>query len=151
MNHKELQMLLSSYLDGEVNDADNAKVLSHIDTCVECRQFSEQAKQMREAIRALGEIELPYGFAAQTVRLAERDDEQVEEWLGVEPLARNTFFIIAVTVFMMFLLTSFNNGTSPGIAEALIEGSDGDSVATQVLLQPGDFSKNDLLYAVMTK
>jgi anti-sigma factor RsiW len=151
MKHSELQMLLSSYLDGEVNDADNAKVLSHLDTCAECKQFIEHVKQMREAIRSLGEIELPYDFAARTARLVERGDEQVEEWLGVEPLARNTFFVIAVTVLVMFFLTSFNKGASPGIAEVLIDGSDGDSAATQVLLQPGDLSKNDLLYAVMTK
>jgi anti-sigma factor RsiW len=151
MNHNDLQMLLSSSLDGEVNDADKAKVLSHLGTCAECRQFVEHTKQMREAIRALGEIELPYDFVDRTARLAERGDEQVEEWLGVEPLARNTFFVIALTVFMMFLFTSFNSGTSLGITEVFIEGSEGDSVATQVLLQTGDFSKNDLLYAVMTK
>jgi anti-sigma factor RsiW len=151
MNHSELQTLMSSYLDGEVNDVDKAKVLSHLDICAQCRQFIEHTKQLREAIRAMDAIELPYGFADRTARLVERGDEQIEEWLGVEPLARNTFFVIAVTVFMMFLLTSFNKGTSSSIVEVLIDGSDGDSIATQVLLRPGDFSKNDLLYAVMTK
>jgi hypothetical protein len=151
MNHNDLQMLLSSYVDGEANDADKAKVLSHINNCSECRIFVNYAEQMREAFRALGEIELPYSFAAQTVRLVERGDDQVEKWLGVEPLARNTFFAIVLTVLLIFFLTSFNNGTSTGITEVLIEGSEGDSVVTQVLLQPGDFSKNDLLYAVMTK
>ena len=151
MNHNDLQMLLSSYLDGEVDDAEKAKVLSHLDTCAECRQLSEYFKQSHEAIQAIDEIELPYDFAIRTARLAEKGDEQVEEWLGVEPLARNTFFAIAVAVLMIFLLTSSNNGVSPGIAEVLIEGSDGDALATQVLLQGGDLSKNDLLYAVMTE
>jgi hypothetical protein len=151
MNHSELQMLISSYLDGEVNDADKVKVLSHLDTCAECRQFVEYAAQMHEAILSLGAIELTNDFAARTARLLERGDEQIEEWLGVEPLARNTFFAIAAVVLVMFFLTNFNKGTSPGITEVLIDGSDGDSAATQVLLQPGSLSKNDLLYAVMTK
>jgi anti-sigma factor RsiW len=151
MNHNEQQLLVSSYLDGDIKNDDRAIVLSHLDDCAECRLFMDHAKQIREAVRAMDEIELSHSFAAQTVRLAERGDDQVEEWLGVEPLARNTFFAIAITVFLIFFLTSYNNGTSPGITEVLIEASEGESVATQVLLQPGDFSKNDLLYAVMTK
>jgi hypothetical protein len=51
----------------------------------------------------------------------------------------------------MFFLTSSNNSASPGITEVLLDTSDGDSVATQVLLQSGDLSKNDFLYAVMTR
>jgi anti-sigma factor RsiW len=151
MNHEELRMLLSSYLDGEVNDIDKTKVISHIETCDECQQFIEHTKQIREAVQAIGGIELPFDFAARTSRLTERRNEQAEEWLGVEPLARNTFFAIAVSVLMIFLLTNINKDVSASITEVLINGSDGDSIATQVLLQPGTLSKNDLLYAVMTK
>jgi predicted anti-sigma-YlaC factor YlaD len=151
MNHDELQKLMSSYLDGEANEADKAILLSHLDDCTECRLFIDHANQIHKAIRALGEIELSHSFASRTVQVVERGNDQVEEWLGVEPLARNTFFAIAITVFLMFVLTSMNNAASPGITEVLMEESGGDSVATQVLLQPGDFSKNDLLYAVMTK
>jgi anti-sigma factor RsiW len=151
MSHKEIQLLMSSYLDGEIRDSEELKVRKHLDVCSECRQFVKTAREIREEIRMLGEIELPYAFALRVAHSVERRDEQAREWLGIEPLARNMFFAIAVIVFVMFLLTSFNKGASPGIAEVLIEGSDGDSVATQVLLQPGDLSKNDLLYAVMTK
>jgi anti-sigma factor RsiW len=151
MSHKEIQLLMSSYLDGEISDSEELKVLEHLDVCSECRQFVKNAREIREEIRDLGEVELSYAFTERVTHLARRSDEQARDWLGIEPLARNTFFAIAVTVLVMFLLTSFNKGASPGIAEVLIDGSDGDSVATQVLLQPGDLSKNDLLYVVMTK
>jgi len=85
------------------------------------------------------------------MHLARESDEQSRDWLGIEPLARNMFIAIATTVFVLFLLTSFNKDASPGIAEALIDGSNGDSAVAQVLLQPGTLSKNDLLFAVMTK
>ena len=151
MNHNEFQILLSSYIDNEIDDAEKVIVLSHLQTCAECKKFIEDAKQVRETIRAIGEAELAGDFAARTAQLMERNDEQIEEWHRVEPLARNTFFAIAVSVLMIFLLTNITKEVSASITEVLINGSDGDSIATQVLLQPGTLSKNDLLYAVMTK
>ena len=151
MNHDDFQILLSSYLDHEIDDAEKVTVLSHLKTCTGCRQFIKQAKQVREAIRAIGNKELSSDFTARMTQLLEKNDEQVEEWLRVEPLARNTFFVITVVVLVMFFITNFSKDVSPSMTEVLIDGSDGDSIATQVLLQPGDLSKNDLLYAVMTK
>ena len=151
MNHSELQMLLSSYLDGEVDDADTAKVLSHLDICSECRQFIEHIKQMRETIRAMGEVELPNDFAARTARLLEKDDEQIQEWLGVEPLARNTFFAIAFLVLVIFMFTNSYSGSSDFARDQLFSGYSSSSVSTRVLLQQNSLSKDDLLYAVMTK
>lgn len=151
MSHKEIQLLMSSYLDGEIRDSEEQKVLEHLDVCSECRQFVRIARETREEIRILGEIELPYAFALRVAHSVERRDEQAREWLGIEPLARNAFFAIAVVVMIMFFLTSFDAGSPPSIADVLIGGTDNDSIATQVLLQPGNLSKNDFLYAVMTK
>jgi anti-sigma factor RsiW len=151
MSHKEIQMLISSYVDGEISGDEELLVLQHLNVCPECRQFIKNAGEIREEIRALGEIELSYAFSERVAHLVKQSDEKAQDWLGIEPLARNTFIVIAATVFMMFLFTSFNKSTSPGIAEVLIDGSNGDSAVTQVLLQPGKFSKSDLLYAVMAK
>jgi hypothetical protein len=151
MSHKEVQLLISSYVDGEINGDEELLVLQHLNVCLECRQFVKNAGKIREEIRALGEIELSYAFSERVAHLAKENDEQTKDWLGIEPLARNTFIVIAVTVFIMFLLTSFNKSTYPGIAEVLIDGSNRDSAVTQVLLQPGYISNNDLLYAVMAE
>lgn len=151
MSHKKMQLLMSSYVDGEIKEDEELEVLEHLNTCTECRQFVKNAGEIREEIRALGGVELSYAFSERVAHLVKKNDEQTRDWLGVEPLARNTFIAIAVIVFVMFLITSFNKGISPGIAEVLINGSNGDSAATQVLLQPGNLSKNDLLFAVMTK
>jgi anti-sigma factor RsiW len=151
MSHKELQLLISSYVDGEINDEEEQMVLQHLNVCPECRQFVKNAGEIREEIRALGEVDLSYAFSERVAHLAKQSDEKAKDWLGIEPLARNTFIAIAMMVFMMFLLTSFNKSASPGIAEVLIDGSNGDSAVTQVLLQHDNLSKNDLLFAVMTK
>jgi len=151
MKHKRLQLLISSYLDGEVNDGEKAEALSHLELCSECRQFVEHVKLMREEICALGEVKLADSFAARMAYSVERRDEQTVEWLGVEPSARNTFFLLAVVVLVMFLFASFNNNTGSAMSDQLLSRIIPDSVSAHVLLQPENLSKNDLLYAVMSK
>jgi len=69
----------------------------------------------------------------------ERRDEQTVEWLGVEPSARNTFFLLAVVVLVMFLFTSFNNNTASAMSDQLLNRITSDSVSVHVLLQPESF------------
>jgi hypothetical protein len=151
MNHKELQLLVSSYLDDEVNEADKEKLLSHINICTECHEFVEYANKIREEIRTLGEADLPYAFAAHVSHSIERHDEQVKEWLGVEPLARNTFCALVIVVLVIFMFASFIGNSSGFTGDQLLSGYSTDSVSTHVLLQQDRLSKSDLLYAVMTK
>jgi anti-sigma factor RsiW len=151
MNHKELQLLASSYLDDEVSEADKVTVLSHIRVCTECHEFVEHAKKIREEIRAIDEVQLPYTFAAHLSHSIERRDEQAREWLGVEPLARNTFFVLAIVVLVIFMFTSSIGSSSGFTRDQLFSGYSTDSVSTRVLLQQDRLSKSDLLYAVMTK
>jgi hypothetical protein len=106
---------------------------------------------MREGISAIGDVELAPGFAARVRNMIVRQEEQSEKWLSIERLARNTVFAIAFVMLIIFFIADYNNISSPGISEVLIDGTDSDSIAAQVLLNPGDLSKSDLLYAVMTK
>ena len=151
MNHKKIQLLVSSYLDEEVNDSERAQALSHLEVCSECRQFVEHAKLMRENICALGEVELANSFTARVAYSVEKRDEQTVEWLGIEPSARNTFILLAGLVLVMFFLTSFNNNAASAMNDQLLSRITSDSVSTRVLLQQENLSKSDLLYAVMTK
>ena len=151
MNHEKIRLLVSSYLDSEVNDSEKAKVLLHLEVCSECRQFVEHAKLMRENICALGEVELANSFTARVAYSVEKRDEQTVEWLGIEPSARNTFILLAGLVLVMFFLTSFNNNTASAMNDQLLSRITSDSVSERVLLQQENLSKSDLLYAVMTK
>ena len=151
MNHKKIQLLVSSYLDDEVNDSEKAEVLSHLEVCSECRQFIEHAKLMKEEIRALGEVKLENSFASRVAYSVEKRDEQTVEWLGIEPSARNTFFLLAGFVLVIIFLTSFNNNTASAMNDQLLSRITSDSVSTHVLFQQDNLSKNDLLSAVMTK
>ena len=151
MNHKKLQVLVSSYLDGEVDDSEKTIVLSHLEQCPDCRAFIQQAKRIREEICALGEVKLTNSFTARVTYSVERRDEQTVEWLGIEPSARNTFILLAGVVLIMFLLTSFNNNTVTAMDDQLLNRIVPYSVSTHVLLQKENLSRSDVLYAVMTK
>jgi anti-sigma factor RsiW len=151
MSHKEIQLLISSYVDGEISDSEEPIVIEHLHICSECQQFINAAKEIREDLRALDEVDLPYAFAAHLAHSVEKREEQVVAWLRVEPLARNTFFALAVVVFVIFVFTSFINNSSGFTGDQLLSGYSPDSVSTHVLLQQDRLSKSDLLYAVMTK
>ncbi len=151
MKHKELQLLVSSYVDGEVVESDRAKIMTHLEICTECREFVTQAKRLREEIQALGEAELSSTFTMRTVSSVEKHSAQEGGWLGIEPLARNTFLTIAIVVLIMFLLTNYDTSASSSSVDRLVNEITSDTTATQVLLQLGEFSKNDLLFAVMTQ
>ncbi len=151
MSHKEIQLLMSSYLDDEINDSEEPIVLEHLRICSECQQFIKAAKEIREDLRALDEVDLPYTFAAHLAHSVERREEHVMAWLGIEPLARNTFFALAIIVFVIFIFTSFTNSSSGFTGDQLLSGYSTDSVSTHLLLQQDRLSKSDLLYAVMTK
>jgi len=151
MNHKELKLLVSSYLDDEVSETDKETVLSHMKVCTECYEFVQYANKIKEEIRTIDEVDLPDVFAAHLAHSVERREEQVEAWLGIEPLARNTFFVLAIVALLMFILTTFDNNSSVIAGDQLSKGYSTDSISTRVLLQQDDISKSDLLYAVMTK
>jgi predicted anti-sigma-YlaC factor YlaD len=151
MNHKKLQLLVSSYLDGEVNESEKAIVLSHLEVCSECRRFMKHARFIREEMSALGEIKLENSFASRVAYSVERRDEQTMEWLGIEPLARNAFIMLAGFVLIMFFIMRFDNNTTSTMNDQLLNRITSNSVSTHVLLQQENLSKSDLLYAVMTK
>ena len=151
MNHKRLQLLVSSYLDGEVNDTEKTIVISRIEACSECRRFIEHVILMREEISALNKFQLTSSFTARILYAVKKRDERTVEWLGIEPLARNTFILLAGFVLLIFFFTKFNSDTPSSMNDQLLNRITSNSISTNVLLQHGNLSKSDVLYAVMSK
>jgi len=151
MNHKIIQLLVSSSLDGEVNESEKAEVCFHLEGCSECRQFIQHAQLIRNEISSLGEVKLANYFAERVAHSVDKRDEQTMEWLGIEPLARNTFIVLAGFVLVLFFFTGFNTSAASSMNDQLFNRITSTSVSTQVLLQQENLSKSDLLYAVMTK
>jgi predicted anti-sigma-YlaC factor YlaD len=151
MNHKKIQILVSSNLDNEINEYEKADVLTHLETCSECRQFVERARHIREGFSGFGEVILSSSFTMQVLHSVEQKEELTVERLGIEPSARNTFILLASLVVVLFFITNFNNNTASAMNDQLLSRITSDSISTHILLQQENLSKSDLLYAVMTK
>ena len=150
MNHKKMQLLVSSFVDDEITETDRQKVLAHLEICQDCKLLVIHAKNMRDDIHAIGEMDLRNEFALRIMESIDKSDEQEIGWIGIEPLARNMFYAIALVVLLIYVLSGFNK-PSPIITDQFYIGSSADSTAADVLLQPNALSKNDLLFAVMKK
>jgi len=151
MNHTKFKLLVSSYVDGEVNERERGEVHAHLEECAECREFVDHARLMRKGICALGEVKLPVSFAAHVAHSVERKEEITLEWLGIEPLARNTFIVLTGFVLLLFIVTRMNSETAVSVNDQLMNRITSSSHSTRILLQQDHLSKSDLLYAVMTK
>lgn len=151
MKHDELQLLVSSYVDGEGTMKEKKSIVAHLKVCSKCRRFYEEAKKMQSDIRSLEHVELPYAFASRIAYAIEKRDEQTTEWLGLEPLARNIFYALAFVVLLMFVLTSSESGTSTVSTDQILSGMATDTGAAHVLLKQSELTRNDLLYVVLTK
>jgi predicted anti-sigma-YlaC factor YlaD len=151
MNHHKMKILVSASLDGEVTAQEKAAVHAHLTGCPECRQFVEESKLMRKEIGALGTVTLPHVFAARLAYSVEKKDEQTMEWLGIEPLARNTFILLAGLVVLFFFVAQSTTEAVSSPNNQFVNRITSNSMPTNILLQPEKISKSDVLYAVMTK
>ncbi len=151
MNHDTMVLLVSTWVDGEATDSESVTVLAHLEECPACRQVRDSAMKLREELRSWDEIRVSPGFSGRVMHAVQKYDKQSTKWLGIEPLARRTVWAIAVVVLLLFVLTSYRDNSTPGFSEQYFSGTNSDPTAAQVLLQQDAISKNDLLYAAMTK
>ena len=122
MNHKKMQQLISAYADGYANESQRATVLSHLETCSECRNFLEEIKQLKSEIRTTADVHLHHTFSAKVMASIQKDEKGEMPWMGVEPSARNTVFALAVLVLIMFAATMFGGKQQEFGVQALADG-----------------------------
>jgi anti-sigma factor RsiW len=151
MKHKKLQLLVSSYVDNEIDDKDRSIVLTHVKECPECARFAERAKRIHDDIRAVADIDPQNSFTKQIMRLIDAREERTEEWMGIEPLARNTFIALAAFVLIVLSVSFFSNRSDVITSDQFITTMSGDSASMNVLFQQKDLSKDDVLYAAVNK
>ena len=65
--HAGVRTLLSSYVDGEVSDAEARQVEDHLSSCAECRRDLETLRMSVELLRALPALDPPRSFALDRV------------------------------------------------------------------------------------
>ena len=71
--HDRLRTLLSSYVDGQVSDAESRRVEMHLAGCDECRKDLEDLRATVGLLKRLPELEVPRSFALQSEPAPVRD------------------------------------------------------------------------------
>lgn len=152
MNHQDMEQLLSGYVDGELDKAQQAQVLSHLETCESCRQSIREMQQIRSGIVSSATMDFPYSFAPTVLRNATAERERGLSWLGIEHSAERTFAVLAFLVILfLFVLSSRPTASSTVSLDQYMVLDSGDSVATQVLVKQEEISKQDIFYAVVSR
>ncbi len=65
MNCDHIRPLLSSYLDGELDPAQQAQVIAHLTTCQECNRVLDDFRALGHKVRALPDVPAPGGMQSE--------------------------------------------------------------------------------------
>ena len=106
MSCEHIRPLLSAYLDGELEPAQQAKVVAHLAVCPECARALDDFRTLGQEVRALPDVSVPPGMRAEFgTRLRRRS---VFPALGMRPLAKglSTVMFVAILIALAVGLSS---------------------------------------------
>lgn len=63
--HEEIEALFSEYYEGDLGDADRARVAEHLEGCERCKSAYEELERALEAVSGLGKVDAPADFEKQ--------------------------------------------------------------------------------------
>ena len=87
---EDLNELLSAYLDGELDEATRAKVVSHLSANPAVAQLLNELRETRNLLRGLPRPPVPEGFAEDVMAAAERQALIGEQ--GAQPAKPARFY-----------------------------------------------------------
>jgi len=151
MNHQELFELLSAFVDNELTEAERSTVKQHIDSCPDCRRRLGQLETLKHSVHEAGNMELPYAFASTLTRSIQHNDDVAISWLGIEHYALRFVFGLAFLVLVLLGITSYRQADDPLTVERYVSGISSDSAVAQILTKKGTLTKDDVMFAVLTK
>lgn len=151
MNHKYFLQKLSFYVDNELSTDEKLQVARHVENCDECKQRLQVLHTLKSNIRLAGDIELPDNFAPSVARRIRLEQEGTVLWLGPEVFARRLVLALFVVVMCLVGLGSLFQPEQSVTMDRYLRADQQDSVSLQVLTPQREISKDDILYAAISK
>lgn len=151
MKHQEIHFLLSSYVDEELTDAERSVVIEHLKGCAECRRRVNELTTIKRNVHATGDIDLPFAFAGAVARSIHHDEEVTTSWLGIEHYALRLVFGLALLVMILLGVTSYKQSRDLLPMERYVSGVSSDSAVSLILTKQGAITRDDVMFAVLTK
>lgn len=110
MDCREIEELLSAYIDGELNGAEALAVTEHLSICPECRLELLRLQETVNVIRSLPEIEPPFDFHQRLCQRLNPLKEQkpwykrfsFNRWLGFGAAAALLLCVVSFNIFNPF-------------------------------------------------
>ena len=93
-SHHRIRESLSSYVDGEVTEAERLQVERHLETCADCRAEADSLRSLVGLLRRMPEIEPPRSFALAEAPAPVRGMPALQ-W-ALRTTALSTAFVLAV-------------------------------------------------------
>lgn len=146
-----MRLLLSAFIDDELTDAERSVVVEHLNECADCRQQVAQFGTLKKNVHAAGNMELPYAFASSVARSIHHDQEVAVSWLGIEHYALKYVFGLAFLVLLLVGITSYRQNNADVPLERYVSGISSDSAVSQILTKQGTITRDDVMFAVLTK
>lgn len=151
MNHKYFQQLLSSYLDHEASADEKLQIERHLEGCDECKGRLQIFEAVKAHVHSGGDVELSGNFSQSVVRRIRIEKEGSVLWLGPEIFARKLVLGLFIIVISLVGLGSFFQPEQTVTMDRYLRAEHQDSVNMQVLTPQSEISKDDILYAAMSK
>jgi len=151
MNHTRMQRLLSAFVDNELGDAEAKAVREHLEGCSSCQRRIQELGAIRSQIREAATADLPDNFVYAVQRSIRREQQESVVWLGTERFARNVVVALCVLVFAVVAFGSIMKPQQPIGEERYLSGEPIDSAAHAVLGSQKVISKEDVMFAALTK
>ena len=151
MNHDEIRVLLSAYVDKELSGAEKKVVDEHLRGCPDCRQRVSQLVVLKRSVHALGDLDLPYAFASNLAHAIDHDEEVTVSWIGIEHFAQRIAVGLTLFVLLLIGITTYSQHDDPGTVERYVVGLSTDSAGSQIFTKQGALTKDDVMLAVFTK
>lgn len=151
MNHKDLREQISAFKDGELDEAGQRLVTDHLRSCLECRQYLAMLDDTRAIIRERGALDLGGNFTAGVMRSVRSDEELAMTWLPVERFARRLVLGLSFAVVLFVTISMMFQPREPVVIDPYLAGERSDSSVTRTLLTKENISKDDVLFAAVTR
>lgn len=158
MKHNKLKKMVSSFIDDELNENEKHIVINHLKSCPECKDFIRKSAEVHKILNSIERVKLYPGFSNHIVKLIDEEIDNFEKWIAVERLARNAFVTIAIIIIALFFVISYDSSNIKDVndpftftSKYISTNTKSDSVMVKMMFGTQDISKDDIMYAVLTK
>ncbi len=146
MDCKEIHHLIHSYLDEDIDELSNQRLLTHLQTCNDCRIYLQELQKAIAFVQSASHVHAPKDFTARVMANlpAQKRTKKLSHWFAKNP------FLTSAAVFFILMSASlattwFNDGDQLQVSSANIDKLQIDHKRNVVVVPRGTTVNGDLI------